>query len=119
MRKFWNGAADPAGPSIDAQSGSAEAIPYGCHGRPQWNRPPMYSNVIQCMWPSTSPPTGPNDVAPRDGVPVALKPASGNTAQPDAFSNRTGPTFAPDADVIVPSSSTRQSAAALGAATAP
>ena len=52
-------------------------MPYGDQGRPQWKLPPMYSNVIQCMWPSRKPPTSPNGSAPLDGVPVALSSASG------------------------------------------
>ena len=80
------------------------------HGLPQWNCPPKYSNVIQCMWPSTSPPTRPNGVAPRTAC-RSRHPASGNTAQPTPSSNRTGATRTPDCDVIEPSSSTRQSAA--------
>ena len=28
--------------TIDEQSGSAYGMPYGCHGRPQWKRPPRY-----------------------------------------------------------------------------
>jgi hypothetical protein len=76
LRKFWVGAPAPCGPSIEEQSGSAYWMPYGCHGRPQWKLPPRYSNVIQCMWPSTRPPTFPNGrfVA---GVPVAFRSASG------------------------------------------
>src|SRR4051812_32062139 len=114
-------------------------MPYGCHGRPQWNLPPRYSNVIQCMWPSTRPPTRPNDVLPFAGVPVASSEASGYTAQPlagtnlirpaspaDAESAREPAPFGPtlstrpstDCGVSVkkspPAGSTRQSAAGLG-----
>ena len=112
----------PPGPSIDAQSGSADAIPYACHGRPQWKLPPKYSNVIQCMWPSTSPPTRPYGSAPFDGVPAAFRSASGNVAQPVAGAKRTPVTAAPLPGVNVkvsPVSSTFQSAAGLGEAATP
>src|SRR3954471_5334579 len=56
-------------------------MPYGCHGRPQWNSPPKYWNVIQCMWPSTIPPTFPKEVEERLGFPLAFNAASGDVAQ--------------------------------------
>ena len=59
-------------------------MPNASHGLPQWKRPPKYSYVIQCMWPSIAPPTRPNSVAPLVGVPVAFSGASGNSAQPVA-----------------------------------
>ena len=118
---FWNGAAEPCGPSMLAQSGSATVMPYGDHGRPQWKLPPKYSKVIQCMCPSMNPPTCPNGSAPFDGVPVASSSASGNVAQPSAGAKRTVIDFersdAGDSLNVSPTAgSTRQSAAGLGAA---
>ena len=57
-------------------------MPYLSHGFPQWKSPPMYSKVIQCIWPSTMPATLPYSVGFGPGVPVALSSASGNVAQP-------------------------------------
>ena len=59
----------PAG-SWSGQSTSALATPYGCHGRPQWTRPPRNSKAIMCMWASSRPRTSPNGVAPRVGSPL-------------------------------------------------
>ena len=71
------------------------------------------------MWPSTSPPTRPYGERALDGVPVALRSASGNVAQPAArLEAHAGDRRAPDRGVsvnVAPVSSTAQSAAGLGA----
>src|SRR3954469_12567759 len=94
-------------------------MPYGCQGCPQWKFPPKYSNVIQCMWPSTRPPTFEYESGLTRGVPVAFSSASGKTAQPCAGANLTV-VFLSGADLgaIVneppPADSTTKSAAGLG-----
>jgi hypothetical protein len=75
------------------------------------------------MWPSTIPPTRPYSVAPFVGVPVACRPASGNSAQPVAGANVTVATGLPvdcgtSRNVSPPAPSTAKSAAGLGTAAA-
>src|SRR6186997_3395975 len=94
-------------------------MPYGCHGWPQWKLPPKYSNVIQCMCPSTTPPTLEYESGLTRGLPVAFSSASGKVAQPCAAANLTV-VFLSDADLGAmvnappPASSTTKSAAGLG-----
>src|SRR3954447_1860250 len=94
-------------------------MPYGSHGLPQWKLPPKYSNVIQCMWPSTRPPTFEYESGLLRGEPVASSSASRKTAQPCAGANLTVVFLsAADFGAIVkappPASSTVKSAAGLG-----
>ena len=63
--------------SYGAQSGNANGIPNGCHGRPQCQSPPRNSNAVTWVWASIVPLTWPSGLEPVNARPVASTPASG------------------------------------------